>query len=359
PGRRFRSLCRLRRAHAGEFLPQAVAAPVRVALRRADRHAGGGGDLLERHAERVLQRDHGRLRRRQLGEAAAELAAGLGGDRGPGRVAVAGDAPVLVERLCAACRGEARLGDVLARVDDEPVQPRRELRFAAKLADAPHELHERLLGGVVRVLGVAQDVKRDRVHAIRVAGAERLESARVTVLDTSDQNGVGEPLVVEGSVLPGNALDSTAPACLGLHARTLVVVRALTPEVVLPVLRGSFGRHYHWAEETETTQRLLPADAPHGSVALAEHQTAGRGRLGRTWVDSALMLSVCLRPAPPVADWPELTLVAARAVAGAIGPGAAIKHPNDVLVDGRKVAGILAEASERVVLGIGINVNEA
>jgi len=138
-----------------------------------------------------------------------------------------------------------------------------------------------------------------------------------------------------------------------------VVVRALTPEVVLPVLRGSFGRHYHWAEETETTQRLLPADAPHGSVALAEHQTAGRGRLGRTWVDSALMLSVCLRPAPPVADWPELTLVAARAVAGAIGPGAAIKHPNDVLVDGRKVAGILAEASERVVLGIGINVNEA
>jgi BirA family biotin operon repressor/biotin-[acetyl-CoA-carboxylase] ligase len=57
-----------------------------------------------------------------------------------------------------------------------------------------------------------------------------------------------------------------------------------------------------------------------------------------------------------VADWPELTLVAARAVADAIGPEARIKDPNDVLVDGRKVAGILAEASGRVVLGIGINV---
>ena len=68
------------------------------------------------------------------------------------------------------------------------------------------------------------------------------------------------------------------------------------------------------------------------------------------------MFSVLLEPPPPVADWPELTLVAARAVADAIGPEATIKDPNDVLVDGRKVAGILAEAGERVVLGIGINV---
>jgi BirA family transcriptional regulator, biotin operon repressor / biotin---[acetyl-CoA-carboxylase] ligase len=126
--------------------------------------------------------------------------------------------------------------------------------------------------------------------------------------------------------------------------------------VVLPALRGAYGREYHYAVETATTQRLLPADAAHGAVALAEHQTEGRGRLGRTWVDSALMFSVALRPAPPVADWPQLTIVAARAVADAIGPAATIKHPNDVLVGGRKVAGILAEAGARVVLGIGINV---
>jgi BirA family biotin operon repressor/biotin-[acetyl-CoA-carboxylase] ligase len=130
----------------------------------------------------------------------------------------------------------------------------------------------------------------------------------------------------------------------------------LTADVVLPALRGGFGREYHYAAETATTQRLLPEDAAHGAVALAEHQTEGRGRLGRAWADSALMFSVLLEPPLPVADWPELTLVAARAVADAIGPEARIKDPNDVLVDGRKVAGILAEASGRVVLGIGINV---
>jgi BirA family biotin operon repressor/biotin-[acetyl-CoA-carboxylase] ligase len=133
----------------------------------------------------------------------------------------------------------------------------------------------------------------------------------------------------------------------------------LTSDVVVPALRGSYGREYHWAEETTTTQRLLPADAAHGAVALAERQTEGRGRLGRSWTDSALMFSTALYPPQPVAQWPELTLVAARAVADAIGEGATIKHPNDVLVDGRKAAGILAEASSRVVLGIGINVGGA
>jgi len=126
--------------------------------------------------------------------------------------------------------------------------------------------------------------------------------------------------------------------------------------VVLPALRRGFGRDYHYAAETTTTQKMLPESAAHGAVALAEHQSEGRGRLGRTWADSGLMFSVLLEPPPPVADWPELTLVAARAVADAIGPQAKIKDPNDVLVDGRKVAGILAEAGERVVLGIGINV---
>jgi biotin-[acetyl-CoA-carboxylase] ligase BirA-like protein len=133
-------------------------------------------------------------------------------------------------------------------------------------------------------------------------------------------------------------------------------VRTLEPAVVRPALRGSYGLEYHWAEEVPTTQRMLPPDARHGAVALAERQTEGRGRLGRTWADSALMFSVALYPPPPVASWPELTLLAAGAVADAIGPHATIKHPNDVLVDGRKAAGILAEASDRVVLGIGINV---
>jgi len=133
----------------------------------------------------------------------------------------------------------------------------------------------------------------------------------------------------------------------------------LTPDVVLPALRGAYGREYHYAAESPTTQRMLPVGAAHGAVALTEHQTEGRGRLGRTWVDepgTGLLFSVALLPPPPVANWPELTLVAAEAVAGAIGPEATIKHPNDVLLGGKKVAGILAEAQERVVLGIGVNV---
>jgi BirA family biotin operon repressor/biotin-[acetyl-CoA-carboxylase] ligase len=137
---------------------------------------------------------------------------------------------------------------------------------------------------------------------------------------------------------------------------------SLVPEIVAPRLRGAFGRPYLHALEAKSTQCMPPADAPHGAVALAEHQTAGRGRLGRVWVDepgAGLAFSVVLRPPPPVARWPEITLVAAEAVAGAIGPTATIKHPNDVLVDGAKVAGILAEAHDHVVLGIGVNVGSA
>ncbi len=137
---------------------------------------------------------------------------------------------------------------------------------------------------------------------------------------------------------------------------------ALTADVVLPRLRGSFGQTYYYAVETPTTQKLPPDDAPHGAVALAEHQTEGRGRRERVWVDepgAGLTFSVVLQPPPPLARWPELTIVAAEAVAGAIGPGASIKEPTDVLLDGRKVAGILAEADERGVLGIGVNVGSA
>ena len=137
---------------------------------------------------------------------------------------------------------------------------------------------------------------------------------------------------------------------------------ALVPELVLPRLKGSFGRPYLHAFETPSTQTMAPPNAPHGTVALAEHQTEGRGRLGHVWIDEAgsgIAMSLVLRPPPPVAAWPELTLVAAEAVAGAIGPAAEIKHPNDVLVDGRKVAGILAEAGDHVVLGIGVNVGTA
>jgi BirA family transcriptional regulator, biotin operon repressor / biotin---[acetyl-CoA-carboxylase] ligase len=144
-------------------------------------------------------------------------------------------------------------------------------------------------------------------------------------------------------------------------------VDSLAPDIVLPRLRGRFGRPYRYAVETASTQQLLPLDAPEGAVAIAEHQTAGRGRLGRSWQApprSSVLLSIMLRPVTPPAALPELSVVGAEAVADAIttvtGLEPAIKHPNDVLVDGRKVAGVLGEARERaVILGIGINANIA
>jgi hypothetical protein len=199
-------------------------------------------------------------------------------------------------------------------------------------------------------------MERDPVDSIRMPGAKRIECTGITVFHATDEDGVGEPLVDERPNGPQLTHDWTGATGGRLHDGPTLVRVLLEPGIVAPALRGSYGREYHWAEVAETTQRMLPQDAAHGAVALAERQTEGRGRLGRTWVDSGLMFSIALYPQLPVADWPELTLVAAEAVAGAIGPGASIKHPNDVLVDGLKAAGILAEAGDRVVLGIGINV---
>jgi BirA family transcriptional regulator, biotin operon repressor / biotin---[acetyl-CoA-carboxylase] ligase len=135
---------------------------------------------------------------------------------------------------------------------------------------------------------------------------------------------------------------------------------------VAPALHGRFGRPYTYVVRCASTQRLLDG-APEGAVAVTDEQTEGRGRLGRSWhapAGSSLLFSIVLTP-PVAADrLPELSLVAGAAVADAIaevtGLAPTVKHPNDVLIGGRKVAGILAEASEgRVVLGIGINVSQA
>ena len=118
--------------------------------------------------------------------------------------------------------------------------------------------------------------------------------------------------------------------------------------------------------ECESTQLLLlDSELPEGAVALTDHQTAGRGRLGREWVEepgTSVLCSVLLRP-PTDRRPPELSLVAAVAVAeaveGATGLAAQVKWPNDVMLNRRKVAGILAEMrGEIVVVGIGVNVNQ-
>jgi BirA family biotin operon repressor/biotin-[acetyl-CoA-carboxylase] ligase len=116
----------------------------------------------------------------------------------------------------------------------------------------------------------------------------------------------------------------------------------------------------HLRETDSTSDRareLALAGAPHGAMVTAAAQTAGRGRQGRVWTTqpgTALTMSVVLRDPPPL-----LPLVAAVAVAESCGEDAKIKWPNDVLVGGRKVAGILAEGRPHegwAVLGIGVNV---
>jgi BirA family transcriptional regulator, biotin operon repressor / biotin---[acetyl-CoA-carboxylase] ligase len=145
------------------------------------------------------------------------------------------------------------------------------------------------------------------------------------------------------------------------------VADSLAQGAVKPLLRGRFGHVYRYAEITPSTQRMLAEDGAEGAVAVAEEQTEGRGRLGRSWeapAGTSVLVSVLLLPSVEAARLPELSLVAGGAVAQAIlevtGIEPAIKFPNDVLIGGRKVAGILAESSEgRVVLGIGVNANQS
>jgi BirA family biotin operon repressor/biotin-[acetyl-CoA-carboxylase] ligase len=116
----------------------------------------------------------------------------------------------------------------------------------------------------------------------------------------------------------------------------------------------------HLRRATSTNDRartLAAAGAPHGTLVTAGEQSAGRGRQGRTWsapAGQALLMSVVLSDPPRL-----LPLLAAVAVAEEAGPEALVKWPNDVLIDGRKVAGILAEGRPQegwAVLGIGLNV---
>jgi BirA family biotin operon repressor/biotin-[acetyl-CoA-carboxylase] ligase len=140
---------------------------------------------------------------------------------------------------------------------------------------------------------------------------------------------------------------------------------SLAPEFVKQLLTGRFGHPYFFEKECESSQQLLGPDLEEGAVAVCDVQTGGRGRLGRAWEappGTAILVSVLLRP-PAGRRATELSLVAGLAVAEAVeralGLAVQVKWPNDVMVNRRKVAGVLAEASDgRVVLGMGLNVNQ-
>ena len=121
---------------------------------------------------------------------------------------------------------------------------------------------------------------------------------------------------------------------------------------------GSPRVHLRRVDSTNARTRALAGrGAPHGTTVTADEQSAGRGRQGRTWsapAGQALLCSVLLRDPPRL-----LPLAAGLAVAEEAGPEAEVKWPNDVLIGGRKVAGILVEGRPQegwAVLGIGVNV---
>lgn len=147
----------------------------------------------------------------------------------------------------------------------------------------------------------------------------------------------------------------------------------LCPAELAPHLRGEW-RDVHWLARVDSTQQvardLARGGAAEGTMVVAEEQTAGRGRLGRTWHSPAgenLYCSVVLRPPRAPAEVPQIALVVGIAVAAAVeeatGRRPAIKWPNDVLLDGKKVAGILTEMESEiervhhVIAGIGVNLN--
>jgi BirA family biotin operon repressor/biotin-[acetyl-CoA-carboxylase] ligase len=169
---------------------------------------------------------------------------------------------------------------------------------------------------------------------------------------------------------PGDDLRGARPAPADVvHAIAQVADRA-----------GSIGRRLHWLESTGSTNdvaaRLAESGAEEGTTVVAEMQTAGRGRHGRIWFSppgAGLYVSVIVRPGTGLDNGESpaalLTLASGVAIAEAIravtGLPAEIKWPNDVLIGGRKLAGILAEAAVQagvvqfIVVGFGVNLQPA
>src|SRR6266699_2923262 len=155
-------------------------------------------------------------------------------------------------------------------------------------------------------------------------------------------------------------------------------------EILDPLNADQLRAHLHCAvigqqiivlEQTSSTNdailQVATANAKEGLVLFAEHQTAGRGQRGNRWESAAgkgLWFSILLRPKIDIAGSPRLTAWAAEAISGAIqnefSVSPTIKLPNDVQIDGRKVAGVLVEmraqqrATHLAIVGIGVNVNQ-
>lgn len=176
--------------------------------------------------------------------------------------------------------------------------------------------------------------------------------------------------------LRGLGVDVAGHPATGYQLRS--VPDLLLPEILRPLLRGTIFKsnlhHFYKIASTNTAAMAAAAEgAVHGSVFLAEEQTAGRGRGANSWQSprsTGIYCSVVLRPTAPPSDVLVLSLAAGLAVQSAIQQvdsrvQADLKWPNDLLIDGKKVCGILTEMNAEatrvryIVVGIGINVNQS
>lgn len=152
--------------------------------------------------------------------------------------------------------------------------------------------------------------------------------------------------------------------------------QGLDPALIQACLQTEFvGKHFLSLAETSSTQHIAQEQAkqgaPSGTVIVADTQTNGKGRLGRTWQSPAgtgIWMSVLLRPDLPLSKIPQLTLLTAvamvKGIRQAVQVEPSIKWPNDLLLNDRKLAGILTEVQaegnrvKHVIIGIGLNVNQ-
>ena len=151
--------------------------------------------------------------------------------------------------------------------------------------------------------------------------------------------------------------------------------RITADEIRLGLTTNFIGKNIHYEESVESTQkiahRLSNEDEPEGTIIIAEEQRSGKGRMDRTWHSpkyTGIWMSLILRPNIPLTKAPQLTLLTAVAIVQAMeeetGLQPEIKWPNDVLLNGKKVTGILTELQAEadrihsIIIGIGINVNQ-
>jgi BirA family transcriptional regulator, biotin operon repressor / biotin---[acetyl-CoA-carboxylase] ligase len=218
--------------------------------------------------------------------------------------------------------------------------------------------------------GVQSQLRKDLLDAFTNAGEAYLSGQRIAELIGCSRTAVWkhiEELRKEGFELEA------------VRRKGYRIVR--TPEKItadelrLGLKTNFIGKNVHYEESVESTQkiahRLAYDNAPEGSVIIAEEQVSGRGRMDRKWHSpkyTGVWMSIILRPNIPLPKAPQLTLLAAVAIVQAIEDLTdllpEIKWPNDILIRGKKVTGILTELEAEadrinsVIIGIGINVNQ-